>query len=149
MTVVRTVKNVVTVRPQERAGARGVRVAIGGPPGPPGTLAPHAATHGFGGSDPVTIAQSQVVGLTQELDDVITITETQIAEIELAVAYKVDESDLGTAAYLDAGTTEGDILQLLAGGKLPAVDGSNLTNLPGGGSGISVGIAAGLAIALG
>lgn len=42
-----------------------------------------------------------------------------------------------TTAYQEAiaalpvpGTSEGNIVQLLAGGKLPAVDGSNLTNLP-------------------
>jgi len=39
---------------------------------------------------------------------------------------------LGTAAALDVGTTANKLLQLDPAGKLPAVDGSNLTNLPGG-----------------
>ena len=37
---------------------------------------------------------------------------------------------LGTAAALDVGTTALDVVQLDASGKLPAVDGSQLTNLP-------------------
>lgn len=37
---------------------------------------------------------------------------------------------LGTAATLDVGTGANNIVQLDAGGKLPAVDGSALTNLP-------------------
>lgn len=36
---------------------------------------------------------------------------------------------LGTAAYLDIGTTANKIVQLDANAKLPAVDGSNLTNV--------------------
>ncbi|MBK9693776.1 MAG: hypothetical protein IPO73_19195, partial [Gemmatimonadetes bacterium] len=41
------------------------------------------------------------------------------------------ESDLGTAAFLDVGTTVGDVVQVQTGGKLPALDGSLLTGLPG------------------
>jgi hypothetical protein len=37
---------------------------------------------------------------------------------------------LGTAAALDVGTTALKVVQLDASGKLPAVDGSQLTNLP-------------------
>lgn len=40
---------------------------------------------------------------------------------------------LGTAADLDVGTSAGDILQLDGSGNLPAVDGSLITNLSGGG----------------
>ena len=39
---------------------------------------------------------------------------------------------LGTAAVLDVGTSANNIVQLDGTGKLPAVDGSQLTNLPGG-----------------
>ncbi len=48
-----------------------------------------------------------------------------------------DISGLGTAATLNVGTAANNIVQLSATGKLPAVDGSQLTNLPsssGGGS---------------
>ena len=41
---------------------------------------------------------------------------------------------LGTAAELDVGTSDGDVVQVQTGGKLPALDGSDLTNLPSGGS---------------
>lgn len=37
---------------------------------------------------------------------------------------------LGTAAALDVGTTANKVIQLTSEAKLPAVDGSNLTNLP-------------------
>jgi len=45
---------------------------------------------------------------------------------------------LGTAAALDVGTGALDVVQLDGDGKLPAVDGSNLTNLPGGGGDVSI-----------
>ena len=47
-----------------------------------------------------------------------------------------DISGLGTAAALNAGTSADDVVQLLSGGKLPGVDGSNLTNLPTPGSSV-------------
>jgi hypothetical protein len=46
---------------------------------------------------------------------------------------------LGTAATLDHGTAAGNLVRLDGSGRLPAVDGSQLTNLPGGGGGISDG----------
>ena len=46
---------------------------------------------------------------------------------------------LGTAAPLDHGTAAGNAVRLDGSGRLPAVDGSQLTNLPGGGGGISDG----------
>ena len=42
---------------------------------------------------------------------------------------------LGTSATIDVGTGASEIVQLTAASKLPAVDGSLLTNLPGGGGG--------------
>ena len=41
---------------------------------------------------------------------------------------------LGTAAALDVGTTANKVVQMDGTGKLPAIDGSQLTNLPSGGS---------------
>ena len=46
--------------------------------------------------------------------------------------------DAGTCASLNVGTSENQILQLDANGKLPAVDGSNLTNITGSGGGTGV-----------
>ena len=45
---------------------------------------------------------------------------------------------LGSAALLDVGTDAGDVVQLDGTGKLPAVDGSQLTNLPAGGGTVDV-----------
>jgi hypothetical protein len=44
-------------------------------------------------------------------------------------------ASLGTAAALDVGTSANNVLQLDSEGKIPAVDGSALLNLPGGGGG--------------
>lgn len=41
---------------------------------------------------------------------------------------------LGTAAVLNTGTSDGNVVIVATGGKLPALDGSDLTNLPSGGS---------------
>ena len=43
-----------------------------------------------------------------------------------------DISGLGTAATQDVGTSASNVVQLDGTAKLPAVDGSQLTNLPGG-----------------
>ncbi len=48
-----------------------------------------------------------------------------LAEIEAAIGFS-----FGTAAGLNAGTSVGNLVQVITGGKLPALDGSNLTNLP-------------------
>lgn len=40
------------------------------------------------------------------------------------------DSSLGTAAYEDVGTSAGNVVQLDGSARLPAVDGSQLTNLP-------------------
>ncbi len=48
-----------------------------------------------------------------------------LAEIQAAVGFT-----FGTAAALNPGTSVGDLVQVIAGGKLPALDGSLLTNLP-------------------
>lgn len=42
-------------------------------------------------------------------------------------------SDIGTAATLDAGSAQNQVLKLDPDGKLPAIDGSSLTNVGGGG----------------
>lgn len=47
-------------------------------------------------------------------------------------------SKIGTAAALDVGTTASKVVQLDATAKLPAVDGSQLTNLPASSSSIAV-----------
>jgi len=46
---------------------------------------------------------------------------------------------LGSAATQDVGTSAGNVVELDSSGRLPAVDGSQLLNLPGGGSGASTG----------
>ena len=49
-------------------------------------------------------------------------------------AFILNKPTLGTAAGLDVGTAANNVVQLDASGMLPALDGSNLTNLPSGSS---------------
>ena len=58
-------------------------------------------------------------------------TTQDIADLALADAAAARTTlGLGTAAQQDVGTTAGDVVQLDGSGRLPAVDGSQLTNLP-------------------
>lgn len=68
----------------------------------------------------------------------LSLTSSQVAGLA-TVATSGAYSDLsgtpslGTAASFDVGTTASDVVQLDASARLPAVDGSQLTNLPSGG----------------
>jgi len=53
-------------------------------------------------------------------------------EIHLLSPNLGSEIGLGTAAFLNVGTAVNNIVQLITGPKLPAIDGSLLTNLPAG-----------------
>ena len=68
--------------------------------------------------------------------DIAATVATAIAAHEAVLdphgAYPL-EADLGTAAFLDAGTAVGDLVQVQAGGALPALDASALLNLPASG----------------
>jgi len=50
-------------------------------------------------------------------------------------------SGLGTAATQTVGTSANNVVQLNGSAQLPAVDGSNLTNLPGASAGFAVAMA--------
>jgi hypothetical protein len=68
--------------------------------------------------------------------DIAATVATAIAAHEAVLdphgAYPL-EADLGTAAFLDAGTAVGDLVQVQAGGALPPLDASALLNLPASG----------------
>ena len=83
-------------------------------------------------SAPVTSVAGKTGAVTLSASDI-----SGLATVATTGAYS-DLSGLptlGTAAALDVGTTALKVVQLDASGKLPAVDGSQLTNLPGGGGG--------------
>jgi hypothetical protein len=61
----------------------------------------------------------------------VTSVAGRVGAVVLSTA---DISGLGSAATLDAGVAANEVVQLDAGAKLPAVDGSQLTNLPASGS---------------
>ena len=52
-------------------------------------------------------------------------------------ASRLQQELLGTAALLDVGTGANNVVQLDGSARLPAVDGSQLTNLPSGGGGVT------------
>lgn len=65
----------------------------------------------------------------------VDVPVTSVAGRTGAIALtSADITGLGSAAILSAGTAAGNLVQLDGAAKLPAVDGSQLTNLPSGGS---------------
>jgi hypothetical protein len=83
-------------------------------------------------SAPVTSVAGKTGAVTLTASDI-----SGLATVATTGAYSdlSGKPTLGTAAALDVGTTALNVVQLDASGKLPAVDGSQLTNLPGGGGG--------------
>ena len=75
----------------------------------------------------MSIAESQI----SDLGNYITqVTEADVTGHQAALTIESSQiSDLGTSATVDIGTSANSIVQLGADAKLPAVDGSNLTNL--------------------
>ena len=75
----------------------------------------------------LTIANTQVTGLgtaaTTDSTDYATAAQGALADTA------TQPGDLGTAAALDVGTGANNVVQLDGTGALPAVDGSNLTNV--------------------
>lgn len=88
------------------------------------------------------ISDLTALGTTPDVADIIPITDVSgtpttksVTVANLMAAAPVQTTDLGTAAPLDVGTADTNVVQLSnVGGtiKLPAVDGSQLTNLPSG-----------------
>lgn len=76
----------------------------------------------------------------------LAVGQTSITNADLTDVRNLGLLGLGTAALLDAGTDEGDLVQVLTGGKLPALSAENLTNLPSTGDDLAVRNALRLAI---
>ena len=68
------------------------------------------------------------VGLS-EVDNTSDLGKPVSTATQTALDAKANTADLGTASTKDAGTSANNVVQLDANGKLPAVDGSQLTNL--------------------
>lgn len=82
-------------------------------------------------------AEDSATGSLQATNNLSDLTNTATARTNLG---------LGTAAVEDVGTSAGNVVQLDGSAKLPAVDGSQLTNLPS--AGATAGFAIAMAIAL-
>jgi len=72
-----------------------------------------------------TVAGADFLAVVDDTDN----TTKQLTVTNLMAAAPVQTSDLGTAAAKNVGTSNGNVVELDATG-LPAVDGSQLTNLP-------------------
>jgi hypothetical protein len=81
----------------------------------------HKSSHAVGGTDALTPS------------DIGAATAAQGA----LAATAVQPGTLGTAAAQNVGTSAGNVVQLDSSARLPAVDGSQLTNLPGGVSSVT------------
>jgi hypothetical protein len=94
-----------------------------------------------------------IAGLTSAADKGIQFTGSGTASTyDLTTAGKalLDDADasaqrttlgLGTSATLDVGTSANNVVQLNGSSQLPAVDGSQLTNLPGASAGFAIAMA--------
>ena len=69
----------------------------------------------------------------------VTSSGTITLEVNAIANSKI--TGLGTAATLNVGTSANNIVQLDGSAQLPAVDGSNLTNLPGASAGFAIAMA--------
>lgn len=81
---------------------------------------PHASTHGAAGSDPITIAQSQVTDLTTALG----------AKASYPGAGVPNSTGSAWDTSYAVGTSANNLVQLNGSGELPAVSAANLTNFP-------------------
>ncbi|MEW5727911.1 MAG: hypothetical protein AB1918_08810, partial [Pseudomonadota bacterium] len=75
-----------------------------------------------------TTGETLLISGTVDGDDYLR-KDQNLADLPDAAAARANLS-LGSAAVLNAGTAAGDLVQLDASGRLPAVDGSQLTNIP-------------------
>ncbi len=76
----------------------------------------------------ITLDKSDV-GLNN-VDNTSDVNKPVSTATQSALDLKANTSDLGTAASEDVGTGAGNVVQLDGSGRLPSVDGSQLTNLP-------------------
>ncbi|QDP59397.1 MAG: putative fiber protein [Prokaryotic dsDNA virus sp.] len=91
---------------------------------------------------PLDAGLTSISGLTTAADKMIYTTASDVyavADLTTAGRALLDDADaaaqrttlgLGTASTQDVGTTANDVVQLDGSARLPAVDGSQLTNLP-------------------
>lgn len=128
------------------------------PTAAPGTNTTQIATTAFA-TAAIAAAIASLIGSApatldtlQEIADALNDNPAQIADILTALGNRVrfdaaqtldagqktqarTNIGLGTAATKNTGTAVGDVVEVQAGGKLPALDASDLTGLPGGFSG--------------
>jgi len=99
--------------------------------------APHAASHATGGTDPVTIAQSQVTDLVSDLADKVDTTDSRLSDDRDPTAHAsthadggADEITISLAQVSASGASTGDVPKWSGSAWVPGAEGG------GGGSGI-------------
>ncbi|MCP5353535.1 MAG: hypothetical protein H6926_10190, partial [Chromatiales bacterium] len=90
-----------------------------------------------GSTDPASVEKRLVDVISAAASAAADATSAQAAAALVALDLASLDASIGTAGYLDVGTGPNNVVQLDGTGKLPAVDGSQLTGISGGGGGTS------------
>ncbi|MCA9367876.1 hypothetical protein KC887_06485 [Candidatus Kaiserbacteria bacterium] len=90
-----------------------------------------------GSTDPASVEKRLVDVISAAASAAADATSAQAAAALVALDLASLDASIGTAGYLDVGTGPNNVVQLDGTGKLPAVDGSQLTGISGGGGGVT------------
>ena len=90
-----------------------------------------------GSTDPASVEKRLVDVISAAASAAADATSAQAAAALVALDLASLDASIGTAGYLDVGTGPNNVVQLDGTGILPAIDGSQLINLPGGGGGVT------------
>ena len=84
-------------------------------------------------NDHIVFNQDSANPVTSVMFDVVDNSETTLATVATTGSYNdlSNTPSLGTSAVLDAGTSASNVIQLDSNAKIPAIDGSLLTNVTG------------------
>ncbi len=87
------------------------------------------ATTGTTASNALSLAQGNQTSITSQQTSINSLDTRLTTQESLQTSAGNSISNLGTASVEDVGTSAGNVVQLDSSGKIPALDGSQLTNI--------------------